>query len=154
MVWTVVHHEVPGSFNVSVPPEKVYSFLTDPEKLASVVPDKEGQSVSGDGSLNLTVKVGISFIKGTFNVNVKVSDSKPGESVTITGAGSGKGGAVDFTVNCRIAQEGGGSRVDWDVDLNIRGTIATMGARMIQGQAKKYIDQMIGDMKKSLEVAS
>ena len=52
----------------------------------------------------------------------------------------------------RLSDSGsGGTRMDWDADVNISGTLASVGARMIEGTANKMIGQTFDCMKTKLE---
>jgi carbon monoxide dehydrogenase subunit G len=41
--------------------------------------------------------------------------------------------------------------MDWSADVNISGTLASVGARLIEGTANKMIGQTFDCMKKTLE---
>ncbi len=45
----------------------------------------------------------------------------------------------------------GGTTMDWKADVNISGTLASVGARMIEGTANKMIGQTFTCMKTKLE---
>ena len=47
----------------------------------------------------------------------------------------------------------GGTTMDWSADVNIAGTIASVGARLIEGTANKMIGQTFDCMKSKLEGA-
>jgi carbon monoxide dehydrogenase subunit G len=45
----------------------------------------------------------------------------------------------------------GGTTMDWKADVNISGTLASVGARLIEGTANKMIGQTFDCMKSKLE---
>ena len=114
------------------------------------MPDKESQEIIDSTSARFTAKAGVSFIKGKFDIRVSIQEIKE-DFVKITGAGSGKGGSVDFTIEVNHTPEDAGTVVKWKLTLNIRGTLATLGSRIIKGQAEKYAMNIIEEFKKALE---
>ena len=62
---------------------------------------------------------------------------------------------MDATAQMRLSDgEAGGTRMDWEADVNIAGTLASVGARMIEGTANKMIGQTFDCMKSKLEGTS
>jgi carbon monoxide dehydrogenase subunit G len=45
----------------------------------------------------------------------------------------------------------GGTRMDWNADVAIAGSLASLGARLIEGTANKMIGQTFDCMKAKLE---
>ena len=76
------------------------------------------------------------------------------EAATITAHGQAPGSAVDAVAQMRLSEtQGGGTRMEWDADVNIAGTLASVGARMIDGTANKMIAQTFACMKSTLEAS-
>ena len=142
--------DMDGSFKVDKSDTKVAAFLSDISRILSIMPDKESQEIIDSTSARFTAKAGVSFIKGKFDIRVSIQEIKE-DFVKITGAGSGKGGSVDFTIEVNHAPEDAGTVVKWKLTLNIRGTLATLGSRIIKGQAEKYAMNIIEEFKKALE---
>jgi carbon monoxide dehydrogenase subunit G len=66
--------------------------------------------------------------------------------------GQAPGSAVDGTATMRLSDgTAGGTRMDWSADVNISGTLASLGARLIEGTANKMIGQTFVCMKTKLE---
>jgi len=47
--------------------------------------------------------------------------------------------------------EDGGTAMDWEADVNISGTLASVGARLIEGTANKMIGQTFDCIRTKLE---
>ena len=47
--------------------------------------------------------------------------------------------------------EDGGTVMDWNADVNLSGTLASVGARLIEGTANKMIGQTFDCMRTKLE---
>jgi len=88
-------------------------------------------------------------------VNMEIAEMTAPEASTIKAHGQAPGSAVDATAHMRLADnDSGGTRMDWDADVNISGTLASVGARMIEGTANKMIGETFDCMKTKLEGAS
>lgn len=131
-----------GALTVEKPVDEVYSFLSDPRKLALITPDREGDIETVDGEAKFVVKAGVSFIKGRFNVKLGIGESSRSH-IELKGIGSGKGSSMDLLIRCDLTSTGSTSDISWSANINIRGTLATVGSRLMQSTAKKYIDRTI-----------
>lgn len=142
--------EFSGNITVEKPVDDVYSFLNDPVKLATIAPDREGEVEDADGEARFIVKAGVSFIKGKFNVKLGIGESNGTDHVEVKGTGSGKGSSMDLIIKCDLNPSDNLSEINWVADINIRGTLATVGNRLIQGAAKKYIDRTIDALREGI----
>ena len=131
-----------GSFDVDAPASRVFELITDAQRMASLIKDVENIRVENE-NIRLTMKVGLSFIKGRFNLRMAVRNKTPFSHAEIAGSGSGSGSTVDFVGACDIKGDGDISTVDWKVDVTIGGLAATMGSRLIQSASEKYIKELI-----------
>ena len=89
------------------------------------------------------MKLKVGPVSATFKGNVELQDLDPPNGYRISGSGEGgiagfaKGGAVVKLTDA----EGGGTVLSYDVEANVGGKIAQLGARLIDGVAKKNADQ-------------
>ena len=86
--------EVSGQHRFDLPREKVWQFLLDPEVLKASLPGCEKLEEVGPDEYIATMKIGISFIRGTFTGKVKISDKNEPESYKMAVEGSGPQGQV------------------------------------------------------------
>ncbi|AGO60268.1 SRPBCC family protein [Ferroplasma acidarmanus] len=139
------------SFDVKTTPEKAYGYVVDQEALIKLIPDLLNYEKVDENEMKLTAKAGVSFIKGKFDLVLDITDKKASEHITLKGKGNGSGASVDFTVNFDFLPDEDGTKVNWKADMNIVGTAASMGARMLKSAAQKYIVKLVGNYKKALE---
>jgi len=132
-----------GSFDVGASDRTVFEFLINPSKMASLVKDVEELHIDDEGNIRMTVRIGLSFIRGRFNLKMAVKNKTPFSHAEIAGNGSGSGSTVDFNGICSITGDDSSSKVDWNVDMTIGGLAATMGSRLVQGASEKYINELI-----------
>src|SRR4030065_1692155 len=83
-----------GTYVLATPRDKVWSFISDPEKIAHCLPDLQSLEVKDAKSFRVTVKVGISFIRGSFKFDFTLVDQKPPSHSSFEATGKGAGGAV------------------------------------------------------------
>lgn len=69
--------KIEESFVVAAPMDKVWKFITDPERVGPCIPGCQGIQITGPDSYKAAIKVGIGPIKATFNVDVQVTEERP-----------------------------------------------------------------------------
>jgi uncharacterized protein len=141
-----------GSVEIAAPRDRVWAFVTDPDQVGQCGPGVESIEVIDATHFKATAKVGIGFISARFVVNMEFVDMTAPEAATIKAHGQAPGSAVDATAEMRLSDgEGGGTRMDWTADVNIAGTLASVGARLIEGTANKMIGETFDCIKTRLE---
>jgi carbon monoxide dehydrogenase subunit G len=143
-----------GTVEIAAPRERVWSFVTDPNRVGSCGPGVESIEVIDDTHFKATAKVGIGFISARFVVNLEMAEQQPPERAVIKAHGQAPGSAVDATAEMRLADGAGGAgttRMDWSADVAIAGTLASVGARLIEGTANKMIGQTFDCIRSKVE---
>jgi carbon monoxide dehydrogenase subunit G len=111
----------------------------------------EGDVPSFDGTMN--AKVGP--VRAKFAGQVRLENIVAPERYRLVGEGKGgvagfaKGGA-DVVLTSLSA---GTTRLDYDVDAQVGGKLAQLGARLIEGTAKQYADNFFNALKARVEQA-
>jgi uncharacterized protein len=141
-----------GTVDIAAPRDRVWAFVMDPNQVGQCGPGVESIEVVDDTHFKATAKVGIGFISSRFVVNMEFTDVVPPDGATIKAHGQAPGSAVDATAQMRLSDGGtGGTTMDWSADVAISGTLASVGARLIEGTANKMIGQSFDCMKSKLE---
>ena len=147
--------ELTGQHTFNVPREKVWQFLLDPDVLKASLPGCEKLEAIGEDEYVATMKIGISFIKGTFSGKVKITDKNEPESYAMAVEGSGPQGQVSGIGTLELVDDGGTATiVKYRGDANVRGALARVGARMIQPAAKTIVGQFFEKMEKEAAARS
>jgi carbon monoxide dehydrogenase subunit G len=136
--------ELTGEHTFKAPRDRVWQFLLDPEVLRQCLPGCEKLELIGPDEYAATMRIGIAMIKGTFAGRVKISDKVEPSSYTMQVEGSGPQGQVSGTGRLELHDEGEQTRVTYHGDATVRGTIARVGARMIQPAARTIVGQFFG----------
>jgi carbon monoxide dehydrogenase subunit G len=96
--------------------------------------------------------VGIGFISARFVVSMEMAELAAPDRALIKAHGQAPGSAVDATASMTLTDgAAGGTRMDWAADVAIAGSLASLGARLIEGTANKMIGQTFDCMKSTLE---
>jgi uncharacterized protein len=141
-----------GSVPINASRDKVWAFLIDPNQVGSCGPGVESVEVIDETHFKATAKVGVGFISARFVVNMELVDLAPPDQANIKAHGQAPGSAVDATATMRLSDgDGGGTTMDWEADVNISGTLASVGARLIEGTADKMIGQTFDCIRTKLE---
>jgi carbon monoxide dehydrogenase subunit G len=141
-----------GTVQINAPRDTVWAFLIDPNQVGSCGPGVESIEVIDDTHFKATAKVGVGFISARFVVNMEFVDLDPPNVANIKAHGQAPGSAVDATAAMNLSDgEAGGTQMDWQADVNISGTLASVGARLIEGTANKMIGQTFDCIRTKLE---
>ena len=130
-----------GESRIIAPREAVYAALNDVEVLQRAIPGCESIEKLSDTEMTATVVARAGPVRAKFNGRVTFSDLDPPESYTI--AGEGKGGAAGFAKgSARVVLEPDGEAtiLRYTVKADVGGKLAQVGARLIDGTAKKMAD--------------
>jgi len=140
-----------GTVEIDAPRDRVWAFVTDPNQVGQCGPGVESITVVDATHFKATAKVGIGFISARFNTDMEFAELTPPDSATIKARGQAPGSAVDATATMRLSDGAtGGTVMDWQADVDIAGTLASVGARLIEGTANKMIGQTFDCMREKL----
>jgi carbon monoxide dehydrogenase subunit G len=137
--------EIKGEYRIAALREKVFAALNDPAVLQACIPGCESLEKTSDTEMKAKVRLRIGPVSASFTGKVTLSDIDPPNGYKISGEGQGgaagfaKGGAV-----VTLHEDGGATVLNYNVDAQVGGKIAQVGARLIDGTAKKLADEFIG----------
>jgi carbon monoxide dehydrogenase subunit G len=141
-----------GTVSIAAPRDRVWGFVADPNQVGQCGPGVESIEVVDDTHFKATAKVGIGFISARFVVNMEMAEQEPPDRAVIKAHGQAPGSAVDATAQMTLSDGAdGGTTMDWSADVTISGSLASLGARLIEGTANKMIGQTFECMKAKLE---
>ncbi len=138
---------------IRAPREKVWAFLIDPQQVGPCGPGVESIEVIDETHFKARAKVGIGFISARFNVNMEMVETDPPNRAVLKAHGQAPGNAVDATATMTLTENPTGdvTVMDWLANVVISGTLASVGARLIEGTAKKMIGQTFDCIRTRLE---
>jgi carbon monoxide dehydrogenase subunit G len=137
--------EIKGEYKIAAPRDKVFAALNDPAVLQACIPGCESLEKTSDTEMKAKVRMRIGPVSASFSGKVTLSDIDPPNGYRISGEGQGgaagfaKGGAV-----VTLREDAGDTMLNYNVDAQVGGKIAQVGARLIDGTAKKLADEFFG----------
>ena len=133
--------KIEGTHSLSASRDRVYQSLIDPEVLQRCIPGCEKLEKTAENSYATTIRAGVGAIKGVFNGTVRLEDMRPPEHYRIIVEGKGAPGFLKGSGDLDLEEQGAGTLIKYHGDLQLGGTIASVGQRMIQGTAKMMATQ-------------
>jgi uncharacterized protein len=143
-----------GTVEIAAPRERVWAFLTDPRQVATCAPELQRLDVIDDRRFTAVVRAGIGPIRGSFTFDVKLVDLRRPEHAGLQAQGRGAGSAASVSSEMDLeAIDGDSTVLRWRSDVIVSGTIANLGARLIQGAADKLTQQVFACVRDKVAVA-
>jgi carbon monoxide dehydrogenase subunit G len=144
--------EFSGAQTVAAPIEKVWAFLMDVNNVASCAPGFQSLEVLEDEHWKAVVAVGVGAVKAKFTMDVTRPEMREPEHMTMKGRGKAPGSAVDLSGDMHLsAISSDETQMDWKASVVVSGTIASVGARLLQGTAERLTGQFFDCLKSTLQ---
>ena len=128
--------KVAGNQELHAARERVYAALTDPEILRRCIPGCESLEKTGDDTYAAVLKAGVGAIKGTFKGEVRLAEMRPPDHYRIVVEGKGAVGFAKGSADFDLEEQEGLTVINYSGELQIGGTIAGVGQRMVVAAAK------------------
>ncbi|HEX7737175.1 MAG TPA: carbon monoxide dehydrogenase subunit G [Ktedonobacteraceae bacterium] len=147
--------EFAGTQTMAAPLQKVWEFLMDVNNVAECAPGFQSLEVLGDEHWKATVNVGIGPVKAKFVLDVTRPEIQEPERMMVKGRGKAPGSAVDLSGDMHLTPlSENETQMDWKANVVVSGTIASVGARLINGAADRLTAQFFETMKKKILASS
>jgi carbon monoxide dehydrogenase subunit G len=144
--------DMSGERRIPAPRKMVWDALNDPEVLKACIPGCEKLEAVSPTDLLATAAMRIGPIAARFNGKVHLSDIDEPNGYTISG--EGQGGVAGFAkggAKVRLADaESAITQLTYEVQAQVGGKIAQLGARLIDSTAKSMADAFFDNFTKEL----
>jgi carbon monoxide dehydrogenase subunit G len=137
--------KVAGSYTLEIPPERVYDLLQDPEVLTRCIPGCQSLEKIGPDEYTMNMKMVLAAISGAFTGKVKLSDQNPPTAFRLNVEGTGKIGWVKGGGVLTLSEA---TTVHYEGEVQIGGTIAGVGQRLMDTTAKMLIKRFFDKLAK------
>ena len=131
--------KIAGSYFLALPPEQAYQRLQDPEILAGAMPGCESLEKIGEDEYRMKMKMALASLSGNFDGKVRITEQNPPQSFKLMVEGTGKVGFMKGEGLLKFTPKDAGTDVSYEGDVQVGGTIAAVGQRLIDGTAKMMI---------------
>ncbi|WP_433240371.1 SRPBCC family protein [Streptosporangium sp. CA-135522] len=143
-----------GSAVLGIGRDRVWSALQDPAVLVRTIPGCERLEETGPDTYRMTVTAGVASIRGVYQGEVALSEPDAPQRFVLKARGQGAPGTVDATVEVRLSEVEGGTRIDYDAEAVIGGMIGGVGQRMLGSVAKKTAGEFFSAVESHLRAGT
>ena len=130
---------VQGSQVIPGSTERVYDLLLDPAVLATCIPGCQELVRVEDGLYKMKMKVSLAALSGDFSGTVRISDAVRPATFQMIIDGAGRIGHVKGEGKLDLAGADNSTTVNYEGDVQVGGTIAAVGQRLIETTSKMII---------------
>jgi len=141
--------EFSGSPAIAAPRERVWERLMDPHFVAQSAPGVESVQAIDPTHFKVISGFGVGSIRVRFTMDVELYDIMDGRSAKMRVRGKAPGSAIDVVSNLQVDDAGSGNtQLKWSATSEVSGTVASVGARLMEGTARKLTEQFWTDFAK------
>ncbi|HEV2028257.1 MAG TPA: SRPBCC family protein [Candidatus Dormibacteraeota bacterium] len=148
--------QLENSFSVGAPPDRVFAYLLDVNKVAGCVPGAELSEVVDPTTFKGKVKIKVGPITVAYSGTAKIVDRNDAqhsaaieaEGRETTGPGSARAKAL-----MTVEAEGAGSMVKIITDYNVAGRVAQFGRGVMEDVSRRIVNDMAACIKANVESA-
>ena len=143
-------------FSLEAPIEKVWKSLSNPKEISGCVPGATITDQIDDKNYKGEVTLKFGPIKTKYDGEITIAEmDNDAHKMLLRGKGldsKGKGNA-EMTMNGSAVTSDEGTEVDFEMVVNIQGTLAQFGSRLINDVSAQLMDQFVDNFKKLLSGA-
>ena len=143
-------------FSLEAPVEKVWKSLSNPKEISGCVPGATITDQIDDKNYKGEVTLKFGPIKTKYDGEITIAEmDNDAHKMLLRGKGldsKGKGNA-EMTMNGSAVTRDEGTEVDFKMVVNIQGTLAQFGSRLINDVSAQLMDQFVDNFKKLLSGA-
>jgi uncharacterized protein len=145
--------KVEGTHELAAPWERVYHCLITPEVLQRCIPGCERLEQTAENTFAATIRAGVGSIKGVFSGTARLEELREPEHLRIVIDGKGAPGFMKGAGTLDLAPTDNGTKITYAGDVQVGGTIASVGQRMIQATVKMMTTQFFTSLEAEAKTA-
>ena len=138
--------EFSGAPEITASREQVWAKLMDPDFVAASAPGVESVEAVDPTHFRVVSGLGVGSVKVRFKLDVELFDVEIGQQLKMRVRGRAPGSAVDVVSHLHLEDaDGGKTRLRWSATSEMSGTVASVGARLLEGTARRLTEQFWAD---------
>jgi carbon monoxide dehydrogenase subunit G len=146
--------KVTGTYRLAMLREIAYARLQDPVILARCMPGCESLEKIGEDEYAMRMKMVMAAVSGKFDGKVRITDALPPTQFRLHVEGTGKIGFMKGDGLLTLTEAENATDVQYDGEVHVGGTIASVGQRLMDGTAKMLIKRFFEKLATEAENAS
>lgn len=140
-----------GEERITAGPAAVWAFVQDPAKVAGCLPEVIEFTVVDPTHVDVVVRVAVGPVRGAFKLKLELIPDSARRRIEMKISGGGFGSALDATAGADVIDaENNTTLLKWTGEAVARGPVAAVGGRVLEGQAKKLIEQAFANVRQQL----
>jgi uncharacterized protein len=148
--------QLENSFQVAAPPDKVFGYLLDVNKVVGCVPGAELTEVVDQTTFKGKVKVKVGPITVAYSGTARISERDDAHRSAILSADGREttgSGSARATATMKVQPAGDGSLVEILTEYHVAGRVAQFGRGVMEDVSKRLIKDMANCIQANLEGA-
>jgi carbon monoxide dehydrogenase subunit G len=138
--------EFSGAPEITASRDKVWEKLRDPNFVAASGPGVESVETVDPTHFKVISALGVGAVKVKFKLDVELFDIVEGRELKMRARGKAPGSAVDVLSALQLEDAGDSrTRLKWTATSDVSGTVASVGARLLEGTARRLTEQFWTD---------
>lgn len=141
--------EMTGEQLIALPHQATWDALNDTAVLMDCIPGCDSMEKQSDNEYLLTMTARVGPVSAKFKGKMTLSEVNPPDSYMLHF--EGQGGVAGFAkgeARVQLTPEGDSTKLSYSVKASIGGKLAQVGARLIDGVAKKMAEQFFSAFNK------
>ena len=131
--------------------DEVWTALNNTEILKQAMPGCESFDAVEENKFEAKITAKVGPVKAKFKFNVEMTDIDAPNVYKIMGEGQGGvAGYAKVSAKVDLTEDGTDTILAYNVQANVGGKLAQLGARLIDGAAKKMADEFFGNFNELL----
>jgi carbon monoxide dehydrogenase subunit G len=131
-----------GTVDIDAPRAAVWALLLDFEQLSTCGPGVQSIEQLDPTHARVKAKIGVAFMTLGFTVDLELVDVEEPNRAVINATGEATGNQVEATGQMRLTGPAGGpTTMTYEATVEIFGSLAGVGSRMIEGTAARLLDE-------------
>ena len=141
---------IAGTYTFDAPLQEVWDLLLDTETVAACLPGCEGLEPIDEHKYRATLTMNIAAVTGRYAGTIEMIDLEPPRSYRLIVEGRGKAGFISGTGAIMLTAREGATQATIDGTVQVGGTIARVGQRLLGGVSKMMMDRFFACLQKRL----
>jgi uncharacterized protein len=146
--------QLENSFQVGAPPDRVFAYLLDVNKIVGCVPGAELTEVVDASTFKGRVKVKVGPITVAYNGTARISErdeAKRSATLSAEGRETTGPGSARATATMQVEAAGEGSMIRISTDYHVAGRVAQFGRGVMEDVSKRLINEMASCIQANLK---
>ena len=142
--------KITGTYTLDAPIDEVWKGLMSPHVLSSCIPGCQSFDLVDHDKYDMTVNVKVGPMNGKFQGTISIVDQEVQNSYRLIAEGNGSLGFARGSALVTLSEFSGATSLLVDGELEIGGTIARVGQRMIGNVSKTMMDRFFECLTQSI----